>query len=100
MSRFVFTFFLRPIVCRTKREERKYVSLEVACFLTTDCTGRIPDNLFLNGRHLTHCGGTGRGFWMWNGLYLSSHAKREKVTCGGIAESNGCFSLLFITFLC
>ena len=32
------------------------VSLEVACFLTTDCTGSISDDVFLNGHHLTHCG--------------------------------------------
>ena len=53
MSRFIFRFFFRPILCR-KKATRRYVSREVACFLTTGCAGRTSDDVFQNGHHLTH----------------------------------------------
>ena len=55
-SRFIFTFLLRSILSGCRNIEPRYVSREVACFLTTDCTGRTSDDVFLNGHHLTHCG--------------------------------------------
>ena len=41
---------------REVQETGTCASLEVACFLKDGCTGRISDDVFLNGHHLTHCG--------------------------------------------
>ena len=56
MSRFIFTFVLCPILCSGRRNGKTYVPREVACFMTTGCTERISDDVFMNGHHLTHCG--------------------------------------------
>ena len=75
----------------------KGISREVACFVTTDCTGRTSIDVLLSGHHLTHCGNRESVMDVEWYLFILT-CKKEKRTCGGIEERNGCVSLFF-TFL-
>ena len=97
MSRFISTCFLRPLICREYGEVKTYVAGEVACFLTTDCTERTSDDVFLN-RHLTPCWNRER-FLVVEWYLLMLTCKKEKKNVGRQQRGMVAF-LLFYVVLC